>query len=403
MDVIIPRGSIIPYKKTKKYTTDTDFIDNIEIKIYEGERKFTKDNILIGDFILSGIEKQKRGIPEIQISFEIDSDGIIKIKAEDLDNPLNKKSIQISGNKQNLSEEQIEKIIENAKIMDQIDKTDKYKKESYISLIDSSKKIIENLTSNEIQIPEDLKNDIKNNVIEILEWLNNNSYDIIDLDKYKELLHDYKMNYSIYIIQNNDIINLESAEDQKHDKPINYIELYDPEDNLSNYSEQIKYFRSIVDEYNDIYKQIKIIQYMNNNLNNNIIDNIITLYKKVNDYANDILINIFIDKNINNEKITDYCNRLNNYDIEFKESFNEINEEYNVMNKFLTLIKSKEEYYLNLLENTNNEDTTTINDINSKLDVIIEFDTIIYKIQSGYSSIENTQILDMIQKLNLLN
>ena len=65
---------------------------------------------MIGDFILSGIEKEKRGIPEIQITFEIDTDGIIKIKAEDLKNPLNKKIVQVSGNKQNLSQEELEKI-----------------------------------------------------------------------------------------------------------------------------------------------------------------------------------------------------------------------------------------------------------------------------------------------------
>ena len=57
MDVIIPRGNIIPIKKTKKYSTDTDYVEYINIKIFEGERKFTKDNFLIGDFILSGIEK----------------------------------------------------------------------------------------------------------------------------------------------------------------------------------------------------------------------------------------------------------------------------------------------------------------------------------------------------------
>ena len=122
MDIIIPRGTIIPVKKNKKYTTDTDSMDSIDIKIYEGERKLTKDNFLIGDFSLTGIEKERRGIPEIQITFEIDTDGIIKIKAEDLKNPLNKKIIQVSGNKQNLSTEELDKIIENAKQMDKEDR-----------------------------------------------------------------------------------------------------------------------------------------------------------------------------------------------------------------------------------------------------------------------------------------
>jgi len=234
MDTLIPRGTIIPIKKIKKYTTDTDYVESIDIKIYEGERKFTKDNFLIGSFTLSGIEKQKRGIPEIQITFEIDSDGIIKIKAEDLDNPLNKKSILVSGNKQNLSEEQIEKIIINAKQMDQIDRIDKMKKESYLSLIDSSKKIIENLNSSDLQIPSETKDDIINNVEEILNWLESNNYLEIETEKYKELLHDYKMNYSIYLIQQtNHLINLESANDNDNKG----IEIYEDDNNSRKYFE----------------------------------------------------------------------------------------------------------------------------------------------------------------------
>jgi molecular chaperone DnaK (HSP70) len=413
MDVIIPRQSIIPIKKNKKYTTDTDYIDSISVKIYEGERKFTKDNVLIGDFILSGIEKQKRGIPEIQITFEIDSDGIIKIKAEDLDNPLNKKSIQVSGNKQNLNEKQIEEIIENAKQMDQYDRIDKFKKESYISLIDNSNKIIENLNSEDIKMDNQLKNEIIENVIEILTWLKENTYENIEIDKYKELLHDYKMNYSIYIIQSNNsnFINLEGAEDEKNKNTC--IEIYDTEDNNKNYIEQIKYFRTIIDEYNDIYKQIKIIQYVkDNNIDDDKINNILLLYEKVNSYGNDILIKFFVENNLNDEIVTEYCTNLNNYDIEFKEEFNILNDEFNIINKFITKLKSKEEEYLNLLEKLNldmeneneiihNEIKEKIDQVNKKLDQIIEFDSIIYKINSGYISIENSQLLDII-KINEL-
>jgi molecular chaperone DnaK (HSP70) len=421
MDVIIPRQSIIPIKKIKKYTTDTDYIDSIAIKIYEGERKFTKDNVLIGDFILSGIEKQKRGIPEVQITFEIDSDGIIKIKAEDLDNPLNKNTILVSGNKQNLNEKQIEEIIENAKKMDQQDRIEKFKKESYISLIDSSNKIIENLNSNDIKIENELKENIKNNVFEILTWLKDNNYENIEIDKYKELLHDYKMNYSIYIIQSNNsnLINLESAEDEKIKKEKSYIEIYDTEDTNKNYIEQIKYFRNIIDEYNDIYKQLKMIQSMNKSNNDDKINNIVLLYDKVNSYANDVLIKFFIENNLNNDVVNEYCTNLNNYDIEFKNEFILLDDEFNIINKLINKLKVKEEEYLNLLEKINSENIENseniknseniensenikkINKINEKLDKLIEIDSIIYKINSGYISIENSQLLDIINSSDI--
>lgn len=447
MDTLISRGTIIPVKKIKKYTTDTDFMESIDIKIFEGERKFTKDNFLIGSFTLTGIEKQKRGIPEIQITFEIDSDGIIKIKAEDLDNPLNKKSIQVSGNKQNLSQEQIEQIIISAKQMDQIDRIDKIKKESYLSLIDSSKKIIENLNSDEVQIPQETKNDIINNVQEILSWLESNKYDQIDIDKYKELLHDYKINYSIYMIQQiTPIINLESAEDEDNKG----IEIYEDDNNSKKYAEQIKYFRNIIDEYDNIKKQINILKHLEINKDfKDFESNIVQIennFEEVNDYANDILIRFFIDKNINDGIVEEYVTNLYNLDVQFKEYFEQFNEEFNIVNKFINKIKEKEDSLLKQLEILTNSTDFNLNDnvdknkdqiensikndysienadgtnledicqnivnnlepnnqeidnINSKLDVILEFQSFIYKIDSGYVKTDLNKINHMINVL----
>ncbi len=431
MDILIQRGSIIPVKKTKKYSTDTDYVDSIDIKIYEGERKFTKDNFIIGNFTLSGIDKQKRGIPEIQITFEIDSDGIIKIKAEDLDNPLNKKSIQVSGNKQNLSNEQIEQIIASAKQMDQTDRIDKMKKESYLSLVDSSKKIIENVSGENIQIPQDIKESVISNVNEILEWLQEQKYDEIETDKYKELLHDYKINYSIYMMQQNTpVINLESANDEE----TKGIEIYDDDNNSKKYIDQIKYFRQIIDEYDDIRKQLNIIKNLHQNDMNNINDlnnqnnpnsdmdkqnykdisdsikNIDVLLDNLNEvlqYSNDYLIKFFIDTDLNDDLVQSYVNQLYNLDIGFKEKYTEFNDNYNVINKLITLIKEKEEHYLNLLDNSNPDNSNPDNsnpdnsnpDIDHKLDIIIEFQSVIYKINSGYATIDNKKINEMISVL----
>ncbi len=422
MDVLIPRGSIIPIKKIKKYTTDTDYIDSIDIKIYEGERKFTKDNFLIGNFTLTGIEKQKRGIPEIQITFEIDSDGIIKIKAEDLDNPLNKKSIQVSGNKQNLNQEQIDKIIESAKQLDQIDRIDKMKKESHISLIDSSNKIIENIKSENLQIPEDTKKTIIQNVEEILDWLNSNSYDSIDIDKYKELLHDYKINYSIYLIQQNTpVINLESAED-KEEKG---IEIYDDDNNSKKYIEQIKYFRQIIDEYDDIKKQINIVSNIENNDSDHFkikLNNLILEHEKVNQFANDYLIKFFIEKNLNDDIVQEFTHKLYDLDISFKNIYEEFNQQFNYINNLIDKLKDKEEHFLNLLEeldnqiesltnvtnnNTTNEDNLENHklseqkiNIENKLEIILEFQTIIYKMNSGYIKVDSDKINDMLKLID---
>lgn len=459
MDIIIPRGSIIPIKKTKKYSTDTDNEDSIDVKIYEGERKFTKNNYLIGDFILGGIEKQKRGLAEIQITFEIDTSAIIIIKAEDLDNPLNKKSIQISCNKQNLSVAQIEQIIANAKSMDQVDRIDRMKKESYMSLIDNSKKILENISSEYIKIPIEHKNEIYQNVTEILQWLEANVYDNIDADKYKELLHDYKINYSIYIMQQNGpLITLDDANDEE----TKGIEIYDDDTQAKKYADQIKYFRQIIDEYNNINKQLKIIVFMDKKSLQtfNVDDTLVELYKlftSVDNYANAVLIDFFVKTDLTDDTVTNYCNQLYILDTNFKEKFNIFNDEFNMINKLINKINDKEDYFLNKLEffqlqidnlnfshdcitsQNNNIQTTNLNlsnkylnnkfefdniintqnnlintnhnniitqynyyidEINKKLELIIEFQSLIYKMNSGYVDCENNKILDIIKILD---
>ena len=416
MDVIIPRCSIIPIIKTKKYSTDTDYVDSIDIKIFEGERKFTKDNFLIGDFTLSGIEKQKKGIPSILITFSIDSDGIIKIKAEDLDNPLNKKSIQVSGNKQSLTQEQIDDIIEKAKQMDHADKIDKIKKESYMSIYDSSTKILENLSNDYIKIPDEIKQTIISNVNEIFEWIKNSDYQSIDIDKYKEILHDYKINYSIYIIQQNvPIIEIESS-NMDEDKG---IEIYDDDTNTKKYEEQINYFRKIIDEYDNINKQIKIIKFINKSESEQSdldYENLQNSFNNIYNYASDILINFFIDKNLSDDTVNDTVNNLYHLDLEFKNLFNGFNDKFNIVSKLINQIEEKENYFLNKLEssfkksqliiNTNESNDTSnieINNINDKLDIIIEFQSIIYKMNSGYTDTDIDKlsyILDCVNNLS---
>lgn len=427
MDVLIPRGSIIPIKKTKKYSTDTDFIDSINIKIYEGERKFTKDNYLIGNFILSGIEKQKKGIPSIQITFSIDTDGIIKIYAEDLDNPLNKKSIQVSGNKQNLTQEQIDKIISNAKEMDHVDKIDKIKKESYATILDNSEKIISNISADIIFMPQEIKNTIISNVNEIIEWLKNTNYQDIEIDKYKEILHDYKINYSIYIIlQAKPVIELEDA--NEFDKG---IEIYDDDTNAKNYEEEINNFRKIIDEYDNIGKQIKIYKFSNNpnkfncgDYNDKKNEELKKLEEKFNvvyDYASDNLLNIFINKNITKESVNDIVDKLHQLDSDFKEIYNLFNNEFNIISKLINKLEEKENYYLEILEKLNessnnndeigsnfsnddkNKHDEEINKINNILDIILEYQTVIYKMNSGYidSDIDRlSNMLNIIEKMD---
>ena len=423
MDILISRGTIMPVKKYKKYTTDTDFVDTIIVKIYEGERKLTKNNFLIGNFVLSGIEKEKRGIPEIQITFEIDSDGIIKIKAEDLNNSLNKKVIQISSNKNNLSEEELNKIIDNARQMDEIDRIDKYKKESFLQLKENCKRILENLASEELKITEIIKNEVKENVEEIESWLDSTNYEDIEIEKYKELLTDFKTNYSMFIIINSNLTtkNLDSADNHKETKG---IELYDEELENKKYVEHIKYVRNIIDELNDINKELKIFYYqekikieieIKNNNNEEKYNIIREQYDKINELANDLLVKFFIEKALSEEYVIENMGTIKTLYYTFKEDYNEFSESFNIFKQINKKIKEKEDKYIVLLdelnENINNNINNKINNeetnkkiqlTNGILDLLIDYDSIIYKMNNGYEVVDDEKLNMMLEKLNNL-
>lgn len=393
MDVLIPRGTIIPVKKTRKYTTDTDYMESIDIKIFEGERSLTKDNILIGNFTLNGIDKEKRGIPEIMITFEIDVNGIINIKAEDLNNVLNKKSIKITNNNKNLDE--INKIIDIAKEMDETDRIDKYKKMSYMQLKDNCLRIIESLNNEELKLKQETKNDIINNVNEIYTWLDSKNYDDIDIDKYKELLHDFKVNYSLLIITNTDnknVINNTNFINSDNNESKG-VEILDDDIDNKKYNNYIIFIRNLIEEY-DIYNK-QIINWDISNIDTTKIDinKIKELFKNVYDLANDILIKFFIETDLTDLLVNEYIEQINIYSSEFKNNYDNVCIELNLINKIINKHKKVEDKYLLLLEEEiKNNNENKISFINNILNILIDYDTIIYKMTNNYEEYDETKL-----------
>ncbi len=84
MDVIIPRNSKIPIQLAREYTTSKDGQVNLKISVYQGERDLVENNRKLGEFTLAGIPPMPAGLPKIQVSFSIDADGILKVKAKEL-------------------------------------------------------------------------------------------------------------------------------------------------------------------------------------------------------------------------------------------------------------------------------------------------------------------------------
>merc|ERR1719420_2504113 len=113
MSSIIPRNTKIPCTKSNMYTTEEDYEEALDIRIFEGERPATKDNHLLGEFRISKIERAKQGEPEVEITFALDANGILNVTAQDKKTKA-KAEITIANACKGLSPEEIARMVEEA-------------------------------------------------------------------------------------------------------------------------------------------------------------------------------------------------------------------------------------------------------------------------------------------------